>query len=103
MKTSIKNASAPATGAHTWSLGEASGTIYRDREPTGIEVKIYNTHGGTIHDLIAQANAAPELLTALRDTDNMIRMMQGNPNWESIAQDIQKHIRKVTAKATGHA
>lgn len=50
--------------------------------------------------IIDRETAAPDLLAALKDTENKLRMMPGNPHWEAIAQDIQATVRAAIARVS---
>lgn len=51
-----------------WTIGYASGTIFRDGNPSGVEVKVFN---GRAHEqLVAQANVAAQLLAVLQTAYN---------------------------------
>ncbi len=55
-----------------WTIGNATGTLFKDGNPTGTEVKVFNTFGGTPDQLVAQANAASDLLAALKRAERQL-------------------------------
>lgn len=56
-----------------WSIGSATGTIFKDDHPTGSEVKVFNLNHGSPRELVDQANLVPDLIAEIQRTKEVIQ------------------------------
>lgn len=89
----------PTATLPNWSIGDKTGTLFRDGNPTGTEFKIFNRQGGTPEQLVAQANAAPELLAACKAAENRLGKLAAAVGAKS--NPIVEQLRAAIAKAEG--
>ena len=54
--------------AAKWSIGGMTGTLFKNGNPTAVDFKVYaGPHSSAHYELVRDANACGELLSALKD------------------------------------
>lgn len=97
--SAVKAANAKKAKLPVWSIGDKTYTLFRDGNPTGTEIRIFNLSGGSPFELVNQANVSNDLLTFARWA---IAQFQGESgagesHWEQFAQ--YRAGRRAVAKA----